>query len=523
MKRILPIFLLLATFALAQSPPQSSETLLVLPFENGSNVAGLEWIGEAFAEVLGQRLSSPGLYVVPREDRNYAFDREGIPVNIRPSRATLYRIAERIDVDYMVLGRYSFDGQNFTATGQLLDVKRLRLSPGMTESGPLAKLIEIQTKLAWDMLRTINPRLEVSRTEFLAGSPPIRLDAFENCIRGITALTTPERIAKLREAVRLDPSYTQAIMELGRTYFAARDYNSAASWFSQVPTADATAREAHFYAGLSYYYLGAFEKAVSAFNFLLSRFPLTEVYNNLGVVEARRGRKDAIEYFQKAVQIDAKDPEYRFNLGVSLYRAGDMTGAARQLREAVNLRPDDAEAKSLLDAISSPAKPASTSERTRIPLQRMKRNYDETSYRQLALEVKNATEMRLARTDPRTHAAYHVDHGHQLLAQGFRSEATQELREAIQLDPSNAGAHAGMATIMESNNDASGARNEALTALRLQPSAEAYIVLARLDLRDNKVDAAAKEVDRALALEPANAAAQALKQEVAAKLAEKRQ
>ncbi|MFB3916583.1 MAG: tetratricopeptide repeat protein [Terriglobales bacterium] len=517
----MPIFLLLATVALAQSIPQSSQTMLVLPFENASKAPGLEWIGEAFAEVLGQRLASPGLYVVPREDRAYAFDRASIPVNLRASRATVYRIAEQIDVDYMVLGRYNFDGQTFTATGQVLDVKRLRLSPEQSESGPLLNLIEIQTKLAWDLLRTINPRLEVSRTEFLAGSAPIRLDALENYIRGITETSRPERIKKLREAVRLNPSYALAMLELGRTYFAAREYDSAASWFSRVPSSDAAAREANFYAGLSYYYLGNFEKAANAFNFLLSQFPLTEVYNNLGVVEARRGKKSAIEYFQKAVEVDPKDPEYHFNLGVSLYRAGDTTGAARELKEAVHLRPNDAEAKLLLEALTA-NKGAGAGERVRVPLQRMKRNYDETSYRQLALELKNTIEMRLAKTDPRTHASYHVEHGRELLAQGFASEATLELQEAIQLDPTNAAAHACMATILENNEDWNGARNEALAALRLQPSAEVYVVLARLDLRDNKIEAAAANADRALELEPSNAAAQALKRTAAAKMAEKK-
>jgi uncharacterized protein HemY len=45
-------------------------------------------------------------------------------------------------------------------------------------------------------------------------------------------------------------------------------------------------------------------------------------------------------------------------------------------------------------------------------------------------------------------------------------------------------------------------------------------VLARLDLRDNKAEAAGQEVDRALGLEPGNPAALALKNAVAAKRAQ---
>jgi hypothetical protein len=48
-------------------------------------------------------------------------------------------------------------------------------------------------------------------------------------------------------------------------------------------------------------------------------------------------------------------------------------------------------------------------------------------------------------------------------------------------------------------------------------------VLARLDLRENKTDSAAQNINRALQLEPANSAGQDLKRTLAAKLAEKAQ
>jgi tetratricopeptide (TPR) repeat protein len=522
------ILLLLGSVAVAQKTPPASQTLIVVPFENASKAPGLEWIGEAFPEVLGQRMGSAALYLITREDRTYAFDRTGIPIHLRPTRATLFRIAEQMDVDYMVLGQYTYDGASFTATAQALDVKRLRLLPEHKESGPLVKLIEIQTALAWDLLRDISPTFKTGRADFLAASPPIRLDALENYVRGITATTRQEKISKLREAIRRNPSYAQAILQLGKTYFAGREYESAATWLARVPRSDAAAQEANFYAGLAYYYLGNFERAEEAFSFLASRFPLTEVYNNLGVMQARRGKRTAAEFFQKAADADPGDPDYHFNLGVALYRNGEAGNAARQLREALNLRPGDAEAKSVLEAIvnggtaaSLPARLPGQRPNGSGPLERVKRNYDENSYRQLALEIQNATEARLAQTDARSHAAYHVEHGHELLAQGFRAEAAREFTEAIQLDPANAGAHAGMAGIHEANSDWAGARNEARTAIQLKPSSEAYLVLARLDLRENKAEEAAAEVDRALALEPGNADALELKRAVAARLMKK--
>ncbi len=505
------LVLLLATLAPAQSASTTSQTLLILPFENNSKVPGLEWIGEAFPEVLGQRMGSATLYVVPREDRVYAFDRAGIPVNLRPSHATLFRIGEQMDVDLMVLGHYSFDGQKFTTEAQLLDVKRLRLSPPLTESGPLTSLIDIQNALAWDLLRAIYPDYQVSRATFLAGLPAIRLDAFENYVRGMTASSRQEKIQRLREAIRLNPAYTLAILQLGRTYYAGRDYEAAAGWFSRVPRDTPEAREASFYAGLSYFYTGDFAKAESAFSFLLSQFPLTEVYNDLGVVAARRG-KNATEYFSKAVEADPNDPDYHFNLALALYHSGDSAGVARQVAEVLRLRPNDSEARSLLDMASG--KPGNG----RIPLERIKRNYDETSFRQLALEIQNATEARLAKADPRTHAAYHVERGNDFLSRHFIADAEKEFREAIVLDPTSAAAHAGLAAVLERSNELEGARKELAAAMKLQPTAFAYLVEARLEMRENRLGAAATAVERALALQPSNSDALALQRTIVDKM-----
>src|SRR5947207_2797836 len=87
-----------------------SEMLLVLPFDNKSSAQGLDWIGEAFSEVLSQDISSPKLFVIGRDDRVYALDRLGLPAAARLSHATTYRVAEQMDVDFLVVGSYNYDG-----------------------------------------------------------------------------------------------------------------------------------------------------------------------------------------------------------------------------------------------------------------------------------------------------------------------------------------------------------------------------------------------------------------------------
>jgi Tfp pilus assembly protein PilF/TolB-like protein len=516
----------LSSFLVGQGPTQ---TLIVMPFENQSSAPGLEWIAESFPEVLQQRMNSPTLYVLSRDDRSYAFDRSGIPSTVMPSRASMYRVAEQMDADFVVMGSYDFDGKTFTAQAQLLDMKKLHLYPQVDTSGPLTSLIDLESMLAWQLMQQLPSRPQMTRDQFLKGSPPIRLDAFENYIRGTLAGSHQQKVHYFHDALKLNPNYTPAMLQLGKAYYASREYESAANWLARVPKNDPAAGEANFLLGMSEFYRGNYDRAFAAFSFLLTRAPLAEVYNNLGVVEARRGhRAPAVEYFTKAVNADPTEPDYRFNLAVALYRNGDSTAAGRQAKEELQERPSDGEAKSLLEAINRgaplPVAPPSGSSSSllgtnqpRIPLERIKRNYDEASYRQLEMQIRNLNEARLASMSNHDHAAFHVQRGKELLAQNMTEQAESEFRDAIAAEPSNAAAHAQLASVLEKTGDVNGVRSEAQNSIRLKPNVDALLVLARLDLQQNQFQAATTDVDRALTLEPNNAAALSLKRDIAAR------
>jgi tetratricopeptide (TPR) repeat protein len=455
-----------------------------------------------------------------------AYDRQGVPAGVHASRATLYRIAEQMDVDYAVLGSYRYDGARLTATAQLLDMRAQKLLPAATESRPLADLGSLQSALAWDLLRLIRADFSVPKDKYIASVAAVRLDALENYVRGMLSTTAEEKVQHYREAARLNPDYAQAWLELGKTYYAQRAYEPAIAALSQIPPSSAVAREANFYLGLAAYAHGDFAKSESAFAFVAARLPLAEVYNNLGVVAARRGHspKTAADDFERAIQNDPSDADYHFNLGVTLSQAGDRAGAARELHATLDHRPNDAEAKMLLDSLTPP--PGSivpSGATTKFPLERIKHNYEENAFRQMTTQMGSWAEQQFARSDPRAHARFHVELGKELMAHGFTTEAEAEFRHAAAVDPASAAPLTALAEDYDARGDAHEARAQAEAALRIRESAEAYLVLARLDLRENKIEAAAQNINRALQLEPGNSAGQDLKRTLAAKLAEKAQ
>jgi tetratricopeptide (TPR) repeat protein len=412
-----------------------------------------------------------------------------------------------MDVDYLVSGAYTYDARGFTARATVIDIGRLRLSNPLAESGPITQALEIESAMASNVSREIErlggpPAIAATTTQ-------IRLDALENYIKGITALNIAERLRYLKDATRLAPANDDATLALGKTYFDNKDYQQASTWLAKISRTSPLASEASFFLGLSAYFQGNYQAAEDAFKFTGQQLPLIEVTNNLGVVASRRGKADATDFFQKAVAADARDADYRFNLAVALFRSGDAFRAARELKEAVNLDPQDTEARTFLQSVSGNAG------QVRLPLERVKRNYDESSYRQLALEIQNVNELRHASLPPAQHAQEHVTRGNELLLQRDWNQAETNFREAIVLDPTNALAHAGLAEVLEDRNDLNGARAEANAANRLALSAQAFLVIARLEAKQQRPALALDYVQRALKIEPANEGALRLQKELA--------
>ncbi len=511
-------------------PPASTQALahgrllLVLPFENHSGQASLNWIGEAFPEIFNRRLASAGFLPISRSDLLYALDHLGLPQNFQPSRASAIRLAQTLDADYVVFGFFTTSGNTLNATAQILDITSLKLGPQLTRQADLAHLLETLNTMAWQVTRQLDPTYAVAEQTFVAADSDLRIDAFENYVRGLTEGSIDERIRHLREAVRLSPHFYPAWLALGKTYFANQNFELAASTLGHLTKDDPNALEADFYRGLAFFYTGKYMEAEDAFAFDSTRLPLPEVVNNQGVAAARRG-KDAGALFQQAVIADPKDADYHFNLALALRRRGDIAGALREIDQAVKLRPQDTEAASVVTMLRNEQQnPGSASKvdaslntstagnQNNGPLERIKRIYNEASLRQAAFEMEQVQTMRLSALPPAERATTLVKEGTQFFNRGLVLEAEREFQAALAADPSSATAHAGLAQVRERSSDPEAARQEAQKSLQLKPNVTAHLVLARMDLQANQLSAAAGEVSQALQIDPGNANAHGMKQ-----------
>ena len=501
----------------AQGRPSSAlsagkdRILLVLPFDNGTGEPNLEWIREAAPEILDARFASAGFAPMSRADRVYALDHLGLPQQFQPSRASAIKLAQTLDVDSIIVGTYRLEGTGIVAEARVLNVPHLRMSDAVMARGEMHDLIAVFDSLAWRLTRIMDPGFGVAQETFLAAGANLRLDSFEQYIRGISEPDQQERERHLKKAVELSPNFGPAWLALGREDFNGQQYEEAAAAFARVSSNGPDALEAGFYRGLSLLYFGAYPQAQESFANVARELPLAEVLNNEGVAVSRQG-KDATGLFVQAAAADPNAADYHFNLAVILKRHGSDASAINELSQCLKLRPNDVEAQQLLTAWNGPK-----TEEAAEPLERIIRTFDARAFKQAAQMIDEMEATRLAELSPHERAVKLSAQAKEYFNRGLLLEAERVYQAAVADDSKVAEAHAGLAAVRERTGDVVSARNEANAALLISPSLDAYLVLGRLDIAANQMDDASREVGLALKLDPASPTAQELNREIEAR------
>ncbi len=394
MRRLPPLPVLVAfSVVLARA-----DTVLVLPFYSQPPSAGLDWIGESVAQTIAEALTAHGLLVLDRDDRQEAMRRLSIRPNAPLTHASVIKVADTLDATEVIYGQFEFSpapaGAPPGSRGSLqftvwtLNMRRMRNGPQFLESGPLDGLAALQTHLAWQALAYLDSAHTPPAAQFASEHPPVRLDAMENYTRGLLAAGAEQKHRYFTQAARLDESFWQPVFQLGRLYWAQKEYRLAADWFSKVKPVAPRYFEATFLLGLCRYYTSDFAAAQQAFQTVARSVPLNEVFNNLGAAESKRNLPNAIVDLRKALEGDPADPDYRFNIGYVEWKRGDFGSAEESFLAVLSRNPGDAQAAQLLDRCRKKSGPRAAD--LKQGFERVKLNYEEEAWRQLKLAIEGA-------------------------------------------------------------------------------------------------------------------------------------
>ena len=375
-------------------------TAAVLPFANRTTTArpsqtNMDWIGESIAETIRDALGPRGMVTLSREEVDEAYRQ----LNLRPrgvlTAGSVLKIGEALDAEQVIYGTFEFSSEltpvrppsgpqqgSLKISARIFDRRRLREGPEFIETGSLEDVATLEAHLAWRTLSLLAPKLAPPESEFRSLRSPVRLDAEESYVRGLLARAPEQQEKFFLQAARLDPHYGHPSYQLGRIHYARKEYRQAVEWLQKIAPDDVHYREASFLLGLGLFQSSDYAAAQRAFQTVADSVPLGEVYNNLGASQSRRNLPQAADSFRKALDGDANDPLYHFNLGYALWKKGDFAAAADRFRAVLDRTPDDQMATLMLGLSIKKQGPRQGDARFET-LERLKTNYEERAYWEL--------------------------------------------------------------------------------------------------------------------------------------------
>ena len=507
---------------------------LVFPFENAGASPRHEWLSQGLEELTIQQLSAAGEEIYSHQALARELDRDGLPRTSRLSRASMLHIAEELDADYIVVGRFFAKDSSLTIEARILAVNSMTLQAPIVETGTLDSLMDLQTRLVWRLLKGSGKNYPHTQEDFAKRQHPLRLDAFEHYVRGVIAVDDEIRIRELREAARLEPGWPQPDFALGMTYYVRRDCSSALPWFARVPKVHERYVEAVFATGVCRLFTDEPDRAEDVFAVLLHALEedpaagseIPAILNNLGIAHGRQGKIAAAKAdLARASELEPDEDDYPFNLGLLALQGKDSKSATKYFHEATERAPDNAEDEAMylyateksgkkaeadkeraelsgvLTAEDVPVIRLNAKKESLAKLQRIKSELELT-----ALHTVSAESVTVASGAETTLSADSVSaqlrRGRQALSAGKLADAEKEFRRALGQDSKNATAHRGLGEILhrEGKNDA--AIGELLASLEGRDSAIARTMLAKIYLEQKKNELARTEVERALKIAP---------------------
>jgi TolB-like protein/Tfp pilus assembly protein PilF len=206
-----------------------TKSVAVIGFVNISGNAEDDWLGTGMSETLAVDAARlEGVSVIARERVSEAFKTLGEETGERGDRLFL-RVGRELKARWIVSGGFQRSGDAVRVTATLTEVASGNVAATAKVDGGLHAIFELQDqlvrKLAGALRAVLGPEASASpETEVV--------EAYEAFSRGLlnrsaeTFETLDRAVWLFERAVRLDPSYARAHVELGTAYGTKADYLS---------------------------------------------------------------------------------------------------------------------------------------------------------------------------------------------------------------------------------------------------------------------------------------------------------
>ena len=265
-------------------------------------------------------------------------------------------------------------------------------------------------------------------------------------------------IDEYRKALELNPELTAAEVNLGKALAEKGQYPQAKEVLVSLTRRMPNEPEAHYNLAVLLMREENISAAIGEYQKTLAiNSKHASAHNNLGVaLDALGDHRRALEEFKKAIGADPSYAEAHFNLGLSYFRFGDNLRATQEFETALKLAPRQASD----------------------PYVQLGELYLQQGKKDRALEAFKRAVHAMKESGRRNIQAYR---GLALAYLGLNQpgDAVNTLRLAVEELPNEPSAHAALADALVAQGDLDRAIEEYSRRLKLEPTADATLDLAR--------------------------------------------
>jgi len=323
------------------------DSIVVLPFENRSNDAGVEYISDGLTESISNSLTRlPGLKVIPT---SVAFHYKGKAMNAQ-------QIGDELRIAAILTGRVAQRGDSLFVSVELDDVRRGSQLWGTQYSRGLADLLAVQRDIANEVSQRLRPERSGEDQQRLRSGSTDDPQAYQLYLKGMyfTARFTKDGFdrgrAFFQQALAIDSNYALAWEGLAWNNVTAGDWfippreagPQAKAAAGRALAIDSTLASAHLMLGIvSHWYDWDWPAAERAFSRAIAMDPTNaRPHDYYAWFLVSMGRYDeAVAEAQRAQQLDPVSVEASQVLGMVLVLAHRYDQAITQLRSALDLDP----------------------------------------------------------------------------------------------------------------------------------------------------------------------------------------
>ena len=155
-----------------------------------------------------------------------------------------------------------------------------------------------------------------------------------------------DAIDAYKRAIKVDPDYTYAHLNLGVAYLKSHMQKDAIEALKRLIRIDPGDAMVHYNIGIAYCENGKYKDAIDAYKQAIRINPdFVDAHYNLGVAYYESGKsKDAIDAYKQAIKIDPDYTDAHLNLGVAYLKSHMQKNAVQALKRLIRIDPENPDA-----------------------------------------------------------------------------------------------------------------------------------------------------------------------------------